>query len=200
MSQDLEAVARSLPSMGGRELGPWLRPLARLAEPPACVVELGTWMGAGTAQCALGVRPGVLVHSFDTFRMTHSAYARTRFGLDIGSGQDTLPTVQRALAPFGNVQLHRADVSQLTGQWQVPVAMLVADTCKGQGQWAAAMRYFMPALQPGAAVVLMDFFLGDKTGKHKYGAQKRWVAQHPELSYLGRPLPGCCAAAFEYQP
>ena len=69
-SMDLYAMANRIPSMGGREIGPVLRNLARHAPAGTSIVEVGTWLGAGTAQLALGIRERarpseVALHCYD---------------------------------------------------------------------------------------------------------------------------------------
>jgi predicted O-methyltransferase YrrM len=53
---ELELLASRIPSMGGTEIGAQLRRAARLAPANTAIVEVGSWLGAGTAQLALGVR------------------------------------------------------------------------------------------------------------------------------------------------
>ena len=53
---ELNGIADQIPSMGGNEIGSVLRDLARQAPADTSIVEVGAWLGAGTAQLALGVR------------------------------------------------------------------------------------------------------------------------------------------------
>ena len=55
MKKSLAEIADRIPSMGGMEIGPALREFARAAGPNKAIVEVGCWLGAGTAQLALGV-------------------------------------------------------------------------------------------------------------------------------------------------
>src|SRR5690606_12370375 len=50
----LERLADEFPSMGGKKIGPFLRKLARAAPSHTAIVEVGSWLGAGTAQLAIG--------------------------------------------------------------------------------------------------------------------------------------------------
>ena len=52
----LHELAEKIPSMGGTEIGALLREAARNAPSNTAIVEVGCWLGAGTAQLALGIR------------------------------------------------------------------------------------------------------------------------------------------------
>ena len=74
---DLKAVADQIPSMGGRKIGAWLRQAARDAPSNTSIVEVGCWLGAGTAQLALGIRErpypkDVSLHCYDRWKATTS--------------------------------------------------------------------------------------------------------------------------------
>ena len=115
---DLNDIADGIPSMGGRKLGPLLRRLACDAPNGTSIVEVGCWLGAGTAQLALGIkdreRPGeVSLHCFDRWRAQRSEVekaaqkARLRFTVS----ENTLPHVRRTLEPFEvPIQFHQGDI------------------------------------------------------------------------------------------
>ena len=52
---DLNDIADGIPSMGGRRFGSLLRRLACDALSGTSIVEVGCWLGAGTAQLALAL-------------------------------------------------------------------------------------------------------------------------------------------------
>src|SRR5262245_66502353 len=95
---DLEVLADQIPSMGGATIGAFLRLLARQAAAGSAIVEVGTWLGSGTARLALGVRDrgpeaSLDIHCYDAWLATRdeAAEARTQTGIVLGPHEDTLP-------------------------------------------------------------------------------------------------------------
>jgi len=160
----LEARARRIPSMDGRKIGPRLREYVRACvRDGEAVVELGCWLGAGTAQLCLGLREAGIraeVHSYDRFeaRATERSKAASA-GLKLKAHENTMPWVRRALAPFGcDVRLHRGDihVARYDGP---PVALHVDDACKREPVFLHALATWGRAWIPGRTiVVLMDYW------------------------------------------
>ena len=125
------------------------------------IVELGAWLGAGTAQLALGLagqarRAG---HSFlDQFRVTPGDFGwASKRGLALELGQDTRAMVGASLAPFGqNVRLHAAvQRAELERRADRP---LVDDMTKWPVPFHHALVTFGPSWVPGVTtIVLMDY-------------------------------------------
>ena len=114
---DLYRIAERLPSMGGTALGPLLRGLAANASAQTSIVEVGCWLGAGTAQLALGIRerqlPGpVSLHCYDRWEANEPEVEKaTKAGVSLAPGDDLMPLVKRTLAPFGvPIQFHKGDI------------------------------------------------------------------------------------------
>jgi hypothetical protein len=166
---DLLEHASSFPSMGGTMNGPLLRGLAAKVPDGMAIVELGTWLGAGTAQLAIGVsdRPvPVTIHSYDEFRVNRTDYAWAGIHhpeLGLGLGQDTRAMVAAALAPFGqDVRLHAGSI--LEKRWTGgPIGLFVDDLTKTPIPFHHALVTFGPSWVPGVtALVLMDYFYWKK--------------------------------------
>ena len=116
---DVYGIADRIPSMGGTRIGPLLRELARGAPAGTSIVEVGSWLGAGTAQLALGIteRSGagdVSLHSYDRWQTTRTEVQKAwRWGLRLAVGEDTLPSVRRTLDQIGvPVEFHQGDLAQ----------------------------------------------------------------------------------------
>ena len=174
MLADLEAAAARIPSMGGRKLAPLLREAARRAPGGTAIVEVGCWIGSGTAQLALGIRgrerPDVALHSFDRWRTTHPGQiARAaREGLRLEPSEDTLPRVRRSLEPFGvPVRFHRGEIEH--ARWNGgPISVYVDDASKRLPIFCHALATFAPSWIPGETTIfLMDF--------HKAEFQRRFI-------------------------
>ena len=96
--RELTALSAQLPSMGGKEIGAFLRRVARDAPQGSAIVEVGCWLGAGTAQLALGVRERaagdtIPIIAYDRWvaRESEVEKASKQAGLSFIKGMDTLP-------------------------------------------------------------------------------------------------------------
>ena len=138
----------------------------RIPEAP----EVGTWLGAGTAQLALGIRekpdPGeVSLHCYDRWRATPlEAEAAARWGVRLSVGEDTLPRTRRTLEPFNvPVRFHKGDILQSC--WDGgPISVYVDDAAKSPREFCHMLLTFGPSWVPGQTVlVLMDYNFWKKT-------------------------------------
>lgn len=184
MQADLEDAVARIPSKGGRKLGPLLQEAARRAPGDTAVVEAGSWLGAGTAQLALGIRdrkrPDVTLHCFDRWRATPDEVASAaRKGLRLRPFEDTLPHVRRMLEPFGvPIRFHRGDLEH--ARWDGgPISVYVDDVSKRLPLFCHALATFAPSWIPGETTIfLMDFHHWRKleAGKaREYEFQQRFI-------------------------
>ena len=202
---DLERKAAAFPSMGGVQIGHHLRAAARAARPGSAVVEVGCWLGAGTAQLALGLREGgrlgdVQVHCFDRFTVSGSeAEKAAAFGLTLQPRQDSRPVVAASLEPFGaDVRLHRGSI--LGARWSGPaISVYVDDASKSPRLWSHAVATFAPHWIVGETrLLLMDFFYYQKTGRADHRCQQDFLDQHRDcFEEIGRE-PGTSLMALRY--
>ncbi|MBE0693795.1 MAG: hypothetical protein IH590_11925 [Aquamicrobium sp.] len=182
----LEAIAAAIPSMGGREIGPFLRELARAAPDRTAIVELGAWLGAGTAQLALGVaergpdRP-LPIHAYDQWTAIPGEVSKAarKTGLKLEEGQDTLPHVKATLEPFPvPIWFHKGDLGRATWSGE-KISIHVDDACKKPSLFFHALRTFGPSWVPGeTVVVLMDFHFWQKAKSKSYRCQKDFVEKY----------------------
>ena len=204
-----------IPSMGGREIGADLRRWAAECPDGTAIVELGAWLGAGTAQLAAGVRDSgrnVWVHAFDRFEATASEVEKAReAGSRLEIGQSTRGVVWKHLLAAGlwpRVCLHSIDIRK--AKWPSPeitrpgggaIALHVDDACKRGPAFLHALRTFGPSWIPGVTVVvLMDFWYFETPGTDEGLAfQYDWMGEHCEcFEVLRARMPPTSAAAFRY--
>lgn len=198
---DLEAYAARIPHMGGRSIGPWLSRWASFVPAGAAIVELGCWLGAGTAQLALGARQsGATIHTYDRWDARASEIRKARDqGVTLRPHQDTLPIVRAHLAPFGvPIVFHRGPIQSAT--WSGgPIGLYVDDAAKQAASFAHVRRVFWPSLIDGAIVVLMDYHYYEQRGE-KYRAQRAVMEAHPDrFVCLADHIAHTSAAAFRYR-
>jgi hypothetical protein len=180
---ELERLTMQIPSMGGTELGAQLRDAARRAPSNTSIVEVGSWLGAGTAQLALGLREreqagSVDIHCYDRWEANDPEVekAARMKNLSLHAGQDTLPWVMDTLRPFG-VPIRFTKVDLRNATWDGgPISIYIDDAAKTPSKFLHVLRTFGPHWIPGVTlVVLMDFHFWKKTGLDKHKAQMRFL-------------------------
>jgi hypothetical protein len=202
MDQSLIEKANLIPSMGGMEIGPALRKWAGRAGSGTAIVEVGCWLGAGTAQLALGVLEnqnpaGIRMHCYDRWTANEAEIEKAaRWGLRLNVGEDLLPHVKRMLKPFDiPIDFHQGDIR--TTSWNAgPISVYVDDASKIPKLFFHSLRTFGPSWVPGETIVfLMDFDIWKKTGKKEHQCQKEFIEAHP-ASF--ERLPHAEVAVFRY--
>ena len=202
-ASDLYRVADQMPSMGGTRLGSVLRELARDAPAETSIVEVGSWLGAGTAQLALGIRErsrpdSVSLHCYDRWTATRMEVLKAaRWGLRLSVGDDTLPWVRRALEPFEvPVTFHQGDL--LESCWKGgAISVYVDDASKMPDLFLSALLTFGTSWIPGKTViVLMDYDIWQRTKEADHQCQKSFIESNSD-SFARLRHPG--HAVFRYR-
>lgn len=187
-----------IPEMGGRQIGRHLEAWA--AECASNIVEVGCWLGAGTAFLAAGAaRSGARVHTYDKWRARPSEVAKAGAqGLTIHSGQDTLPLVRTLLAEFQNIDFHKGDIRACTWCGD-PIGLYVDDAAKLEETFSHVRRTFWPSLEAGAVLVMMDYHYYERTG-NRHRSQVDYIGPNPDFKLIHDRIEGTSAAAFRYEP
>jgi hypothetical protein len=206
-SAALERVAASFPSMGGREIGPFLREITLEAPEDTSIVELGSWLGAGTAQLALGIvdrgpKQHLEIHCYDRWAALPDEVSKARkAGISLREGQDTLPNILALLEPFPvSIHFHKGDLAR--ARWNgEPISIYVDDACKKPSLFFHALRTFGPSWIPGkTVVVLMDFHFWKKAKSKSYRCQREFIDRYRDhFEIIDRDyFEGSTWAAFRY--
>lgn len=201
-----------IPSMGGTELGPFLYyTLMSLKETPGAVVECGSWLGAGTAFLAAGLRDcdsTEMLHCYDRWKATESEAekaAHQGFPRPLKEGEDILPYFLNHVGEiYPRIMAHKGDTIEAT--WPGgPIKLYVDDCNKQPTQFARAMATWGPAFIPyKTVIVLMDYwyFLAAKHTEEHVGAlrcQHEYVSRRPRQFQVIRDFrPALSAVAFQF--
>ena len=168
---NLHGIADRIPSMRRRPIGRLLRKLARNAPADTSVVEVGCWLGAGTAQLALGLRErqggsDVRLHCYDRWQASQVEVERAaRRGVRLSVGEDLLPRVRRTLEAFDvPIRFHKGELLE-SGWSGGPISLYVDDTATAPNMFRHALQTFGSSWVPGKTViVLMDSKFWKRTG------------------------------------
>lgn len=130
------------------------------------LVDLGCFLGSSTEAMAEGLvrnprAGGSEIHAYDLFRWEswmEQSVAGTPVADRFSEGESFLPYVAKRLAPWGErVVLHEGDLLEET--WSGgPIELLFVDAAKSLALGNALARNFLPALVPGAGVVVEQDF------------------------------------------
>ncbi|MFC4351805.1 class I SAM-dependent methyltransferase [Fodinicurvata halophila] len=181
----LEDIAARIPSMGGHIIGDRLRRSAAQVEAGRNIVEIGSWLGSGTAYLALGVRDSgkdTPLHVYDEWRCrsTHMEKARA-WGVEFDENQDTLPWVKEALSPFGvPIHFHQGDIEKV--RWnEGQIGLFVLDAAKEGEPFLYTMQTFGPSMIPGETVLYMtDFHYYKHKPDGKFTDQRDFFAENAD--------------------
>lgn len=201
---ELRQIARALPSQGGAEIGAYLERYAADVPQVSAIVEVGSWLGAGTAHLALGaMQSGAAIYVYDRFFCANDEERdkAARFGVKLKVGEDTLPRVMESLEPF-HAPIHyiKGSVKESTFHWDKgAIGLYVDDLTKTDPIWLPVIKRVRPQFIPGKTIlVLMDFHF-DETAGDKYGAQKRYMAANKKhFEQLEDRIGGTTTAVFRY--
>jgi hypothetical protein len=201
---DLVELADRIPSMGGRQIGHFLRKAAEDAPPGTAIVEVGTWFGSGTAQLALGVRQrravDVAIHCYDRWQANESEVTKAKkFGVSIEPYENTLPRVMDTLQPFEvPIAFHRGEATKASWRGGV-ISVFVLDAAKQEHEFRQVLRTFGPSWQEGTLLVLMDYRHWMKSAQETHRFQQTFIESHPDHfidEHLESPT---SSAAFRYR-
>lgn len=193
---------KAIPSMGGREIGLFLASYAAQARAGEAIVELGVWLGAGTAQMALACAGrDVEIHGYDRFEARASEIRKAAAGgIVLKSHQNTLPMVSTFLGPIGaKVRLHRGNIANAKAPNR-KIALYVDDACKRPKAFFRALRTFSPLWIPGRTiVVLMDYLFFMHNPDPDLKCQHEFVKHRPDSFEELWRRPEISCAAFLYR-
>ena len=202
----LETIANKIPSMGGREIGKYLREYASQVKSNFSVVEVGAWLGAGTAQICLGILEGknnVPLFVYDRFFASKSEIEKAgKQGVKLKPKQNTLKIVSKFISNFNcRVKFNRCNITAIKKYKGEKIGMYVDDASKSSDKFKHVMKIFKKHFVPGETIlVFMDYFYFEWSGhgeKHKY--QFNYMQDNKEFEFIKRLLPDKSAAVFLYR-
>lgn len=190
----------NIPDMGARRIGDFLEHHA--SHSTGSIVEVGSWLGAGTVRLALGaVQSKQKLFVYDRWSASVQEQEKARLkGVDLEIGQNLLPLVRANVDPVGaEVEYVRGDIRKATFTGP-PIGVYVDDAAKTEKLFLKVLNTFAPHWLDGALIVLMDFYYFKKAGR-RFEFQSQVVARFKD-HFSPVDLPGqnsnSSNAAFRY--
>lgn len=151
-------MEKKIPDMGAGLIASFLEESA--AQSRGAVVELGSWLGAGTLALSKGaVTSNQPLYVYDRWHASAQEVEKARArGVGIAKGQNLLPLVREHVDQTGvTVFYEKGDL--LNANYTGPqIDLFVDDAAKTKKLFTKALKTFAPQWQDGAILVLMDFF------------------------------------------
>ena len=182
----LSVHADQIPAYSGTQS---LVSLARLAAQTAggtSIVQVGVWLGASSAQLALGARRRrklgtVALHCYDSWTVTSTDVQRAAWwGVSLSEGESLLPRTQQLLHPFGvEIEFQAAFRDAV---WEKdPISLYVDDMRRSPGLFWQALEIFCPYWIPGKTVlVFLNYDRDCQKGAERCTYQEHLVESNPE--------------------
>lgn len=199
--EELRRYAKTFPSQGGVEIGPWLEKYAAGVPAGSAIVEVGCWLGGGTAHLALGaIQSRAVIYTHDRFMCVGQEKEKAeRYRINLTAHEDTLPRVKAALDHFGvEIVYRKINLKNLT--WDSgPIGLYVDDATKVEPLWLKAMEVFKPHFLAGKTHLFLQDYHFDLKGGPNYAAQKRYMKKHAkEFQLIEDKLAGTSCALFRF--
>jgi hypothetical protein len=182
---DLTEYAQTFPSMGGRQIGEHIREAVKRIPDGTAIVELGTWMGAGTAQAALAVmdyEKDNPIYTYDRFIVSgRQPMKAAREGVELEPGTSNYDLVSGMLNVFPvPITVIRKEIKKAEYHG-APIGLYIDDACKQESNFLQTQRIFWRHFIPGVTIcIFMDFYLWKKTGDEKHKFQYNFITERPE--------------------
>jgi hypothetical protein len=195
---------KKIPSMGGTEIGEYLQHYAGIVKADECIVEVGSWFGAGTYQLCQGAiknRKYNQIFCFDqwTARKTEIEKAE-KAGIILKSGENILPYVQKNLSEFKNaldIEYYRGKIQSIKEFKGPKIGLYVDDAAKRKDNFDHVMKIFKPHFSKGCILILMDFYYFEHKKDDGLRYQINYMTGNKEFEFVKR-IPNSVAAVYRY--
>lgn len=199
-------ILKKIPSMGGTEIGEYLRKYASEIKKDQCIVEVGSWFGAGTYQLCQGVvssRQYNDIHVYDRWTANKSEIEKAaKWGIKLQSGNDILPFVKKFLEEFSgaiNISYNKQHIKTLKKFTGSKIGLYVDDASKRKELFDKSMSVFKPHFAKGCILILMDFYYFEhKSGDDGLRYQINYMTGNKEFEFIQR-IPNSVAAVYKYK-
>lgn len=180
---ELKAHADTIPSMGGRQIGKYIDDAIKNIKDGRAVVEIGTWLGAATAQIALALvkyKKSSRVYTYDRFKVKGEQPEKAiKEGWDIKDGEDVLPRVEKALSVFPcKIKCVKGNITDIKYKGE-KIGLYIDDAAKQRKNFDYIIRELLPHFIPGETIIiLMDYYLWKNTHEENHKYQYYFMQEH----------------------
>lgn len=192
LTNEMIQAANIIPSMGGREIGPRISAYVSAMKNGLNIIEIGSWLGAGTAQIMTAMiehdKLLSVLHVYDRFRATGSEIKKAKkCGVKLKPAMDTLPMVKRNLAPFlksVNAEFYKGNAAEIKYNG-VDIGIFVIDAAKRKGSFIPVIKEFEKHFIPGETICFfMDYYYYIHRPDEGFDFQDRYIRKSGKYTEL----------------
>ena len=182
---DYRQLADSIPSMGGRQIGHIFDKYIKYLKPDRAIIELGTWLGAGTAQMALSVinhNKNSKIYTYDKFIVSgRQPLKAQKEGWRLSQGENVYSKVCETLSLFPvPISVIQGIITDAVYSGE-KIGLYVDDALKQPGRFEKGLEIFSPYFIPGETIIiLMDYYLWEKRGSEHHKHQYNFIHSHSD--------------------
>ena len=172
--------ADKIPSMGGRQIKKYIFEAVKDLKDGYSVVELGTWLGAATAQIALALMcygKSNPIYSYDKFIVSgRQPLKAKKEGWKIDKRDVIYDRVKKHLSVFPtDITLVKGMITDQEYDKE-PIGLYIDDALKQEERFLKGLKIFGKKFVPGETVmILMDYYLWQKWDDEKYKFQYKYM-------------------------
>jgi len=199
----LNKIANSIPSMGGREIGSVIQEYVKKLKKDRAIVEVGAWLGSGTAQICFGVLKSGKPHKiyvYDRFKTRSSEKKKAKIqGVKIKS-QNTLPLVKKYLQPF-KCDIIFVQGETLNAKYEgEEIGLYINDADKRKEYFDYSMKVFSEYfVSYDTILILMDYFFFEKRNDPGLKYQYEFMQLNQDVfEFIGR-IENTVTGIFRYK-
>jgi hypothetical protein len=188
----IKKMIEKIPSMGGRQLGDDFDKYVCAMPNGLSIVEMGAWLGAGTAQIALAMykheKNLSTLYCCDLF-FAHGKEAdkAKNQGVNLESHQDTLPVIKdhlKELSKYVKIEFHKGNVSTYKHAGE-KIGIFILDCTKKNPSFTNLITRMEKHFIKGQTIVFfMDYYYFKKTKDKGHECQKDYVERTKKYTLL----------------
>lgn len=201
---DLETIADIIPSMTGEKAKRLLRQYASRVKPGHSIIEVGVWLGACTAQLALGImdsHTNNMIHIYDRFCANNSEIKKAEWqGVVLYEEENTRYIFKGYMERFPvRIKINTCNIKKAKYKGQ-KIGLYVDDAAKRKEYFDRMIKVFFPYFVANETILfLMDYFYFERTGcsAHKY--QYEYMQAHKKQFKFIQRIDKTSSAIFRYK-
>jgi hypothetical protein len=193
-----------IPSMEKKEVYEALESYASTVRRDECIVEVGSWFGAGTyhlCQGAIKNRKYNPVYIYDQWEARKTEREKAlAYDIVLKDKENILPYVKKNLSEFVNIIdifYNRGKIQSIKKFDGPKIGLYVDDASKRIENWNHSLKIFKPHFSTGCILILQDFYYFEVKRDEGLRCQINYMTGNPEFTFIKR-IPGSLAAVYKY--
>lgn len=201
---NLEKIANRIPCMVNQETKNLLRHYASLIKLNTAIVEVGVWLGACTAQIALGLKDSCktnTIYAYDRFKANASEVKKALWQqVILYEGENTRYMFKGYMEYFDiYCQINKGNILKAKYKGD-KIGLFIDDLSKNKEKFDYIVKTFFKYFIPNETILfLMDHYYFEKTFNPSHKYQYYWMQKHEKEFELIKRVFNCSVAIYKYK-